>query len=236
MAGEDLAAGDDGAARPSGRTRASARPTSSWMRTVGMTVPSSPAIWRRTALTRLQQRAAGRRVDEVHEAEADRRARAGRSAARRAPGRPGWTARAARPAAPRPSAFSAASASSVFSIRPTMMNTAPTTRNGSLGRPGTSAKAQMTTPATIGALRCFMSWPATSEPRSDSEALRVTMMPDGDGDEQRRDLGGEAVADGQQREVLGGLADRHPLLHDADDDAADEVDRRDDDRRPWRRP
>ena len=35
----------------------------------------------------------------------------------------------------------------------------------------------MTTPATIGALRCFMSWPATSVPRSDSEALRVTMMP-----------------------------------------------------------
>ena len=35
----------------------------------------------------------------------------------------------------------------------------------------------MTTPATIGALRCFMSWPATSEPRSASDALRVTMMP-----------------------------------------------------------
>ena len=50
-----------------------------------------------------------------------------------------------------------------------------------------------------------------------------------DGDQQRGDLRAEAVADRQQREVLGGLAERQALLHDADDDAADEVDQRDQD-------
>ena len=51
----------------------------------------------------------------------------------------------------------------------------------------------------------------------------------GDGDQQRRDLRGEAVADRQQRELVRGLAERQALLHDADDDAADEVDQRDQD-------
>ena len=35
----------------------------------------------------------------------------------------------------------------------------------------------MTAPATIGALRCPVIWFAMSEPRSVSEAARVTMMP-----------------------------------------------------------
>ena len=51
------------------------------------------------------------------------------------------------------------------------------TRNGTFGRPGTSAKAQITAPATIGALRCSRICPAMSEPRSPVEAERVTMMP-----------------------------------------------------------
>ena len=50
-----------------------------------------------------------------------------------------------------------------------------------------------------------------------------------DGDQQRGDLRAEAVADGQQRERLRRLAERHALLHDADDDAADEVDAGDQD-------
>ncbi len=50
-------------------------------------------------------------------------------------------------------------------------------RNGSFGSPGTSAKQQITAPATIGALRWPRIWPATSEPRSVSDAARVTMMP-----------------------------------------------------------
>ena len=58
-------------------------------------------------------------------------------------------------------------------------------------------------PATSGALRWPRIWPAMSEPRSlvggrarDDDAGR-------DRDQQRRDLRGEAVADGQQRVVLG---------------------------------
>jgi hypothetical protein len=51
----------------------------------------------------------------------------------------------------------------------------------------------------------------------------------GDGDHQRGDLRAEAVADRQQRELVGGLAEREALLHGADDDAADEVDQRDQD-------
>jgi hypothetical protein len=43
-------------------------------------------------------------------------------------------------------------------------------------------------------------------------------------DDQRRDLGDEAVADGEQRVRLRGFAERKSLLRDADDDAADDVD------------
>ena len=50
-------------------------------------------------------------------------------------------------------------------------------RKGSLGSAGTSAKAQITAPATIGALRWSRIWPAMSLPRSFSEAERVTRMP-----------------------------------------------------------
>ena len=51
------------------------------------------------------------------------------------------------------------------------------TRNGIFGRPGISAKKQMTTPATIGA-RCWAPiWLTTCEPRSSELAARVTMMP-----------------------------------------------------------
>jgi hypothetical protein len=53
----------------------------------------------------------------------------------------------------------------------------PMTRNGILGRPGTSANAMTTAPATSGALRCSRIWPAMSFPRSTSEAERVTRMP-----------------------------------------------------------
>jgi hypothetical protein len=51
----------------------------------------------------------------------------------------------------------------------------------------------------------------------------------GDGDQQRGDLRAQAVADRQQREVVRGLAERHAHLHDADHDAADQVDAGDQD-------
>jgi hypothetical protein len=45
-----------------------------------------------------------------------------------------------------------------------------------------------------------------------SEATRVTMMPAQIGDEQRRDLGDEAVADGQDRVRLSALGRRHAVM------------------------
>jgi hypothetical protein len=53
----------------------------------------------------------------------------------------------------------------------------------------------------------------------------------GDGDQQRGDLGGEAVPDGQQRELVGRFGEGQPALCHAHDDATDEVDRGDDQRR-----
>jgi hypothetical protein len=49
-------------------------------------------------------------------------------------------------------------------------------------------------------------------------------------DQQRRDLGDDAFTDRQQR-VRCSDRERHPLLHDADHEAADDVDEDDDDRR-----
>ena len=47
-------------------------------------------------------------------------------------------------------------------------------------------------------------------------------------DDQRRDLRDQAVADGQQGVGVGGVAEAHAVLADADDDAADDVDEGDD--------
>src|SRR3989344_1279256 len=48
-------------------------------------------------------------------------------------------------------------------------------------------------------------------------------------DQQRRDLGHQRVTDGQQDVGLGGLRGRQPVLHHADDEAADDVDEQDQD-------
>ena len=53
----------------------------------------------------------------------------------------------------------------------------PMNRNGSFGRPGISANAQTTQPATSGAFFWRRIWLARSEPRSFSDAERVTRMP-----------------------------------------------------------
>ena len=90
------------------------------------------------------------------------------------------------------------------------------TRNGIFGRPGTSANAQITAPATSGALRWSRICSATSVPRSSSEAERVTMMPVATEISSAGICARQAVADRQQREVLDGLAERHALLDDAD--------------------
>ncbi len=155
--------------------------TSSRMRTGGMTMPSSEAIWRRIVPTRCSSVPPAPLVDHRHEAEADRqlerveRERVERGVARggQLAGRAGAGAAAAAAAVTRLAALFG----SLRSVQPTAKNTPPMTRNGIFGSPGTSAKAMITTPATSGALRCSSSWSATSVPRSCSDAERVTRMP-----------------------------------------------------------
>jgi len=75
-------------------------------------------------------------------------------------------------------ASTAAVASAALAIaRPPKKNSAPMIRNGIFGRPGISAKAAMTAPATIGARRWAPICPTTWVPRSSLLAARVTMMP-----------------------------------------------------------
>ena len=80
-------------------------------------------------------------------------------------------------------------------------------RNGIFGRPGTSAKEAMTTPATSGALR----WLRDLLDDVGAEVVLGGRARDDDAgrdrDEQRGDLRDEAVADAQQREVLDRLAE-----------------------------
>ena len=133
-------------------------------------------------------------------------ARAGRAPARRAPASRGAAGARQR----RPAAAVAAAARSLALVRQARRaarsrrrrTAPPMTRNGSFGRPGTSANAQITTPATSGALRWSRIWPATSR----AEVLLGGRARDedagGDRDQQRRDLRAQAVADRQQREVV----------------------------------
>ena len=196
-------------------------------------MPSSVAIWRRIGPTRGEQRAAGALRRPAARARSRSRARAGRARGRRARRRAGRAARpgggAAAPAASAARGLLGAASAALRSDQPTAKNAPPMSRNGSFGSAGTSAKAQITPPATSGALRWSRIWPPMSLPRSFSEAERVTRMPVATEISSAGICAHEAVADGQQRELVRGLAERHPLLHDADDDAADEVDQRDQD-------
>ena len=75
-----------------------------------------------------------------------------------------------------------ASCSRVFGLlrsdQPTAKKSAPMTKNGSFGRPGTRPKAITITPATSGALRWSRICVETVEPRSlSAPAERVTRMP-----------------------------------------------------------
>ena len=64
------------------------------------------------------------------------------------------------------------------SAQPMANRLPPTNRNGSLGSPGTAAKAMIAVPATSGALRWPRTWVASSVPRSVLDPERVTMMPE----------------------------------------------------------
>ena len=129
------------------------------------------------------------------------------------------------------SACRASSRSSSFGIcRARTSAAAPTTRKGSFGSAGTSASAMITTPAIWMAPRCWPNWWRMSPPMSRSVDARVTMMPVDDREQQRGDLRDQPVADREQAVGRDGVADGLAVLRHPDDEPADEVDQRDDDR------
>ncbi len=145
------------------------RPSSSWMRTAGITIPSSPAIWRRIARDTPQQVPAGAAVHERDQAEADGELQGvdGEPLQRLLGALPvpelaGPPARSVRRAASAPSAASSSPGSPWRTLQPIAPKIAAIARNGSLGRPGTSANSPITVAATSGALRWRRIWQAMS--------------------------------------------------------------------------
>ncbi len=108
------------------------------------------------------------------------------------------------------------------------------TRKGTGGRPGTTARRRTKPAATSSAFGMPNSWRASS-----CAERRVGLLARGPGDEdaggrrqnERRNLRDEPVADGQEPVALERVADAHPPLRDADREAAEDVDGRDDERR-----
>ena len=106
-------------------------------------------------------------------------------------------------------------------------------RNGSVGKPGTIARSVTKPPATWSALGTPRSCRASSSPRgvsASSLATRVTRTPGRGREDERGDLGDEAVADGQETVALERVDDGHPLHGDADGEPAEDVDDDDDER------
>ena len=208
------------------------RPTSSRMRTGGMTMPSSEAIWRRIVPTRCSS------VPPAF-----------------------WSTIGTRPKPIASSSGSSASASSAASRGAAAGSSPAAARRGRRGR-GRGVAALFgclaQRPADGEEQAADDQERDLRQRRDEREAhdhdagdeRRLALLEDlardvgaevllgrrardedagGDRDQQRGDLRAQAVADRQQGEVLGGLAERHALLHDADDDAADEVDAGDED-------
>ena len=98
------------------------------------------------------------------------------------------------------------------------------TRNGIFGSAGTSAKAMITAPATSGALRWSRIWPAMSEPRSFSEAERVTRMPVATEISSAGICAHRPSPTVSREKCWAASPNGMPCCIDADDDAADEVD------------
>ena len=114
-------------------------PSSSWMRTRGITIPSSLAIWRRTigpvASERARTRASRAAVDKRHEAEPDRELeRVDADLGDRLLGRRGG------PAASAPSCSVSAPGRPLRTAHAIAPKIAAMNRNGSFGSPGISAK------------------------------------------------------------------------------------------------
>ncbi len=228
VAGDDAAARDLDAAHLDRRTRAS---RARRRRGCGPARSRCRARPRSGGGRRRRGRAARRRHlrRPAARARSRSRARAGRSRARRRPRRP---AGRRAPAGSSLAACTAATASRRGCHRPAEQeeDQPPTMKNGSFGRPGTRPIAAMTPPAIIGA----RGWPQDLAGDLRAEVGLAAGAGDDDArrgrDQERRDLRDEAVADRQDREGVERRRENDmPLLQHADDDAAEEVDRDDQD-------
>ena len=231
VAGQDLAARDLGAAHLQDVLVRRERPPRRGCARTGSRCRARRRSGGAPRSTRLQQRAAGRGVDEVHEAEADRelervdlqrvaRLVAGRRRRRdrRLLLRRGWPA-------------SAAACSSDFSMRPTRMNSAPTTRNGSLGRPGHEREQADDDAGDHRGLALLHELARRRRIRGRTpRPLRVTMMPAATEMSSAGICATRPSPTVSSEKCCAASPIGMPCCIDADDDAADEVDRRDDDR------
>ena len=186
-------------------------PSSSWMRTGGITMPELAGDLAADQADAAQQRAAaaapstsGTRPKPIAELErVDRESLDGLLA--RSAGSAGLCAAGSAAAA------AAASSSSGMPLRtpqPIAPKIAAINRNGSFGRPGTSANRPIT--AAGDHRRLALAQDLVGDVAT--EVLVGGRARDDDAgrhrDQQRRDLRGEAVADGQQRVVVGGFGER----------------------------
>ena len=208
--------------------------TSSRMRTAGMTMPSSDAIWRRIVATRASSvppaclSTSGTRPKPMASSSGSS-ASASSAASRGVGSSPCGACAAAVAAAARSASSCSRLLGTLRSDQPTTKNAPPISRNGIFGSAGMSAKPMITAPATIGALRWSSSWSVMSLPRSFSDAERVTRMPVATEISSAGICAHRPSPTVSSENLCGGLAERQALLHDADDDAADEVDQRDQD-------
>ena len=211
------------------------RPTSSRMRTGGMTMPSSEAIWRRIVPTRAQQRAAAPAGRRAGPGRSRSPARAGRARARRARRRaargssPGRAPRRPRRLVGLPPARRGSGL--LRSDQPTAKNSAADDEERDLGQRRGRARTRMITDAgderrlalvedLAGDRRCR--GPSRS-------AERVTRMPVATEISSAGICAHRPSPTVSSEKCVAGLAERHALLDDADDDAAEQVDAGDQD-------
>ena len=95
---------------------------------------------------------------------------------------------------------------------------------GIVGSPGTRPNTPSTPAAMHIARGCAPSCDASTLPMREPLAACVTMRPAAVRDDERRDLRDESVADREHRVGRRRLCERQSALHDADEDAADDVD------------
>ena len=207
-------------------------PISSWMRTAGITIPRSPAIWRRIMLTRRSRAplelssTSGTRPKPTASSSASTESRCIASSELRAPA----GQRGGRGGRSEGRVGVLVAGEAVAHGPADRAEDAGDHQEGQLRQAGDEREQADRGGRDERRLALAQDLPGDVA----AEVLAgVRARHDDAGrdrDQQRGDLRGEAVADGQQRELVGRFGEGHVALEHPDDDAADEVDRGDDHR------